>query len=61
MWFTFQKEFNINQVSEIRTIINASFYKLFDKLKTISNYCQAFEKAYNNMVNRLINNSSKHN
>ena len=61
MWLIFQKEFDISWASEIKTITNAIFYKLFDKFKTVSNYCQAFQKAYNKIASRLINNHGGYN
>lgn len=57
MQVTLQQEFDINHALEIRAfaawIISKSFYE-FDN---ISSYCQVYQKAYNKIASRLVNNN----
>ena len=61
MWLTLQKEFDISRASEIGAITNAILRKSFDEFETVSDYCQAFQEAYNEMASRLVNNNGGHN
>lgn len=56
MWVTLQQKFDISRALEIGAIAATVISKDFHEFDSVNNYCQAYQKAYDEIASRLVSN-----